>query len=107
MTSNEVHEIVITTNFKIDGIVRWEPSVQSFVTPNTLLLFSNHTTTGGIGGLAEMRVYACQIFQNDVLVKDFVPVRIGQVGYMYDTVSGELFGNLGTGDFTLGPDINE
>lgn len=40
------------------------------------------------------------------ITRDFIPVRIGQVGYMYDTVSGELFGNLGTGDFVLGPDIN-
>ena len=34
-----------------------------------------------------------------------IPVRVGQVGYMYDKVSGELFGNDGTGNFTLGPDV--
>ena len=39
-----------------------------------------------------------------VLVRDFISVRVGQVGYMYDKVSGQLFGNSGTGDFTLGPD---
>ena len=37
---------------------------------------------------------------------DAVPVRVGQVGYMYDKVSGQLFGNAGTGDFVIGPDIN-
>lgn len=26
------------------------------------------------------------------------------VGYMYDRVSGELFGNAGTGAFVIGPD---
>lgn len=36
---------------------------------------------------------------------DAVPVRVGQVGYMYDKVSGQLFGNAGTGDFIIGPDI--
>lgn len=35
---------------------------------------------------------------------DFIPVRIGTTGYMYDRVSGELFGNSGIGSFTLGND---
>lgn len=34
-----------------------------------------------------------------------IPVRVGQVGYMYDRVSGQMFGNAGTGNFTLGPDV--
>ena len=33
------------------------------------------------------------------------PVRRGNVGYMYDRVSGKLFGNRGPGSFVLGPDI--
>jgi hypothetical protein len=41
---------------------------------------------------------------NDILVRDFIPVRVGNVGYMYDKVSGQLFGNSGTGNFILGPD---
>lgn len=43
--------------------------------------------------------------ENNVLLADFIPVRVGQVGYMYDNVSGELFGNDGSGSFTLGPDV--
>lgn len=41
---------------------------------------------------------------NGTLVVDMIPVRVGQVGYMYDRVSGQLFGNAGTGSFILGPD---
>lgn len=41
---------------------------------------------------------------NDDLVFDGIPVRVGQVGYIYDRVSGELFGNTGTGSFLVGPD---
>jgi hypothetical protein len=33
-----------------------------------------------------------------------IPVRIGTTGYMYDRVSGQLFGNAGTDDFILGND---
>ena len=40
----------------------------------------------------------------DNLMADFIPVRVGDVGYMYDRVSGELFGNSGTGAFIIGPD---
>ena len=49
-------------------------------------------------------IYACQIYENDTLVRDFIPVRKGTTGYMYDKVSGNLFGNSGTGDFILGND---
>jgi len=35
----------------------------------------------------------------------FIPVRVGQIGYIYDRVSGQLFGNQGTGAFLLGPDV--
>ena len=51
------------------------------------------------------RFGAVKIYQNGVLVRDFVPVRKGTVGYLYDRVSGKLFGNAGTGDFVLGPDV--
>lgn len=46
-----------------------------------------------------------KIYHNSILVRDFIPVRVGSVGYMYDRVSGQLFGNQGTGEFVLGPDI--
>ena len=51
------------------------------------------------------RFYYFKIYDGNTLVRDFIPVRVGQVGYMYDRVSRQLFGNDGTGNFTLGPDI--
>lgn len=59
---------------------------------------------GGISLYAKARVYYCSITVSGTLVRDFIPVRVGAVGYMYDRVSGQLFGNAGTGDFILGPD---
>lgn len=47
----------------------------------------------------------CKIWNGDTLVRDFIPVRVGNIGYMYDKVSGKLFGNKGTGNFILGPDV--
>ena len=51
------------------------------------------------------KIYSVKISQGSDVVMDLIPVRVGQVGYMYDTISGALYGNAGTGDFTLGNDI--
>ena len=58
-------------------------------------------TTRDIG----LKVYYFRIENSGTTLFDGIPVRVGQVGYMYDRVSGQLFGNQGTGDFILGPDV--
>ena len=105
-TNAEIHELEITKSFQVDGVGRWTPGVNDtdFTSERTLFLFATHNTNDEYAS-SSMRVYACKIWQNDVLVRDFIPVRKGQVGYMFDKVSGELFGNLGTGDFILGNDV--
>ena len=62
----------------------------------------NYTATFLDGG----KLYGFRIYNNDVLVMDMQPVRVGQVGYLYDKISKQLFGNDGTGSFILGNDIN-
>lgn len=37
-------------------------------------------------------------------IYDLIPVRVGTTGYLYDKISGALFGNEGTGAFIVGPD---
>lgn len=64
---------------------------------------------GGRDGAAPLffckeRIKSYQIYIDEVLVRDLIPVRVGNIGYMYDKVSGKLFGNAGTGNFILGPD---
>jgi len=53
---------------------------------------------------ASAKIYAAKLWQSGTLVRSFVPVRVGSTGYLYDRVSGTLFGNAGTGAFTIGPD---
>ena len=60
-----------------------------------------------IGANQTSRVYFVRIWQDyttGVLSFDGIPVRSGSVGYLYDRVSGNLFGNLGVGAFGVGPD---
>lgn len=52
------------------------------------------------------KLYTFKLYDAGELVRDYIPVRVGTTGYLYDKVSGELFGNQGTGDFILGSDKN-
>lgn len=70
--------------------------------------FSGHCflftiNNGGSPYLGEYAFNRIRRFSIDNII-DLIPVRVGQVGYMYDKVSKQLFGNSGTGDFILGPD---
>lgn len=59
---------------------------------------------GSIGGLSSLKIKKFTYKRNGEYIIDLIPVRVGNVGYMYDKVSGQLFGNAGTGEFILGPD---
>ena len=50
------------------------------------------------------RLYFFKIYIDDILLRDLIPIRIGTIGYLYDKISNKIFGNLGTGNFVLGPD---
>lgn len=51
-----------------------------------------------------MRIYS--FYMSDSIYQvDLIPVRVGTTGYLYDKVSGQCFGNAGTGSFILGNDI--
>lgn len=68
-------------------------------------LFGRNSDKPSYMRMVSVKISASQIWKNGVLVSDFIPVRKGDVGYMYDRVSGQLFGNSGTGEFVLGTDL--
>jgi hypothetical protein len=51
-----------------------------------------------------IKIKSLYIKKENEILYDFIPVRIGNVGYLYDKVSNKLFGNDGTGTFVLGQD---
>lgn len=64
-------------------------------------------TSDGVEALnpgENITIYSFSMRDNNYYI-DLTPVRVGTVGYMYDRVSGQLFGNKGTGAFVLGPDV--
>lgn len=52
--------------------------------------------------LVSMKLYGLRIVGDQSC--DLIPVRKNGIGYMFDRVSRQLFGNLGTGSFIIGPD---
>lgn len=75
---------------------------------NTAPIYLFRSSMTGSSGHApgfQGRFYYFQIYEGEQLVMDLRPVRKGTTGYMYDKVSGRLFGNQGTGEFVLGPDV--
>ena len=55
-------------------------------------------------GTINIKIKWAKIYDGDTLMRDFIPVRVDNVGYMYDKVSKQLFGNAGMGSFILGND---
>jgi hypothetical protein len=96
------HNYIVTpTSASIDN--RYHNATRSDNSVNNLFLFTFAFNAAIYP--SSVRIAMCQISSSDVLVRDLIPVRVGDVGYMYDKVSGELFGNAGTGAFVLGNDL--
>ena len=95
----------------IDDVLKGTGSIATFSIDGNLILFAendvphSYRPNKGITPYPYIICYAFRLYNSGVLIRDFIPVRKGTVGYMYDRVSGQLFGNAGTGSFILGPDI--
>lgn len=83
----------------MDGVAKSIPPAIINMTTNPLILFGSNSQPGHV------KIRSAKILRSGTPILDLIPVRVGQVGYMYDRVSGQLFGNVGTGDFVVGPDV--
>lgn len=74
--------------------------------PNILLFAVNYA--GAARDHFPMTLYSCRIYDNNVLVRDFVPCSnpSGEIG-LYEMTEGRFYSNAGTGTFTAGPEITE
>lgn len=89
--------------FSIDGVALVSTTDSYVLNPDTNLTIFKRQYDDVIN---PFRFYSGKIWDSSyALVRDFIPVRIDTTGYLYDNVSKQLFGNSGTGDFVLGPDV--
>lgn len=89
---------------KVNGtqVASFNKSSNYATSTTTLYLFGLHSTN--LNAFL-VDIGRTKIYMDGVLVRDYIPVRKDGVGYMYDTLDGELHGNDGTGSFTLGSDV--
>ena len=80
-------------------------------TSPTIALFASHTSASPYfhtSSACKSRIASFKVTDTTTgeVIKDLIPVRKNGIGYMYDKVTGNLLGNLGTGAFLYGKDKN-
>lgn len=102
----EIHHVLFNMNengtvfLKVDNDeystnVEWNDDKKS-----PIQLFSHRGYYNSTG-----RIYSCKLWDNGVMIYDLIPVRKDGVGYMYDKLSNQLYGNSANGaPLILGPD---
>lgn len=103
---NTKYQVTLNDN----GTSYWEQTIGAKIgfitgTPSTITstsTFEFFSQSGGaIWGTA--RLYDCKIYENDILIRDFIPVLDeNNVACLYEQVEGKFYYNKGTGTFTAG-----
>lgn len=47
----------------------------------------------------DLKLYGCKIYEDGILIKDFIPAKLGSKIGLYDNVSKKFHENKGTGEF--------
>lgn len=98
----------ITGQGYIDDVLKWTGTKNAATSTHPILLFSSTNSSGAVREpLTGTRIAWCKIWDDETLVADYIPVRVGQVGYFYDKVTRTLKGNAAaSGAFVLGADAS-
>lgn len=108
----EIHLIEYNVNNRsvlFDGISKGNVENIGSTSKTIYLFCRNYNTTGDERLYSNARIYSCKLYDNSILVRDFVPCyrkSNGEIG-LYDTVNGVFYTNKGTGVFLKGADTGE
>ena len=101
------YNLVCSTNNKVmsvdfNGIKNSANYSGTIQTGKTMTVFADNMASG-VTQYSAMKLKYCKMYQDDVLVRDFVPCKnaSGTVG-LYDLANGKFYENAGTGTFTAG-----
>lgn len=70
-----------------------------------MFLFGNNRNGKFSEGVA-MKLYSFKVYENNVLIADYIPCKQGNAVGLYDDVAGAMNLPLGTGEFTSGPSVS-
>lgn len=90
----------------VNGVVISNVSYASFQCSGNMYLFGlnlNGSLSATQGG---RRIYTCKIYDNDTLIRDFIPCKNpdGVIG-MYDIVNSQFYQNSGPDEFLVGDEV--
>ena len=101
----------IATTYDMQGNVIKTTTLdaQTFTCPNTMLIGALHRGANGQTITINTKTFEIKSFiikDNGVEVRNYIPAKIGQVGYLFDTIHEVYYGNERDTDFVLGGDID-
>lgn len=94
--------------FYINSNLVWNLSgtnIDSFQTPVNLVIGATNRN-GTISENFIGKIYSCKIYENDILIRNFIPCinDYGEVG-MFDIKGKQFYNNAGTGSFIAGSEV--
>ena len=89
----------------INGELVVTATYTKFASPVNMYIFNNNNN-GSLSGGSSAKLYNCSIYDNGVLIRNFIPCKnaSGTVG-LYDSVNNQFYKNAGSGTFIAGPEI--
>ena len=100
----------ITTTYDMQGNVVCTATLdaQTFTCPSNMFIGALHRGANGQTITINAHTFEIESFiikDDGVIVRNYIPARIGQVGYLFDTLNDVYYGNERDTDFVLGPDL--
>lgn len=88
----------------IDGTAKSYTN-SSFQADYTLVLAAINAA-GTVQWFASVRIYACQVYDNGMLIRDYIPcISSDDTVGLYDVANEQFYANSGTGSFTAGDTV--
>lgn len=84
-----------------DVFYKWDKTPADFTTEGNVYLCATNTSSGAANMFYKGKIYSCQIYENDVLIHDYIPCYNTE-NYrpcMYDITTGIELYNAGTSEF--------
>ena len=105
ISENVVYNILM---YQQDGKVKlfvdnssWLYDTPSYVDSGYNMFLFGRNRNNSINSPSKIKLYSCKIYENDVVVRCFIPCvrKVDGVAGLFDTVNNVFYTNAGTGDF--------
>lgn len=115
VTANTIYSLTAQT---VDGVISYDcngttgtaEAAGTLCKSDSIYIFTLNSASDSnvLSQATNMRLYSFQLYDNDVLVRDFVPCAHtdGTVG-LYDLANDKFYTNAGSGTFTAGAEVAE